>query len=207
MEENTEQAVVEQTDDQATPETEEAGAQVEDELEKLLSEYDASETGASETEKPVDSGKATTVEDRLERIDQRLERNERRTEETNFRKDMDVAVKTVRGDLPGDLFDDTFMESWLDAQARQDPRIAQVWADRAQNPKRFDQVLTGLSRNFAKKFSNLPDAQATEDKEAVAAAVSGASKKAPEGKAPDYSKLTDQEYAEKVEKEHGFRPL
>ena len=99
------------------------------------------------------------------------------------------------------------MEAWLDAQARSDPRLAAAWSQRHANPKQFQKVVTGLSQSFAKKYGKLPDKQATEDREAVTAAVRGASTRAPEGKAPDYSGKSDAEFREDVRKNYGFNPI
>lgn len=112
-----------------------------------------------------------------------------------FRQDMDKTIKNVRGDLDAEFFDDTFVESWIDAQARQDPRLHQAWLNRQANPKQFQKVVETLGRNFSKKYGKLPDKGATEDREAVSNAVRGASTRAPEGQAPDFSRMSNNEFA------------
>lgn len=123
-----------------------------------------------------------------------------------YRQDMDKTINQVRGKLDAGVFDDTLVEAWLDAQARQDPRLQNAWLNRHSNPKAFEKVVEGLGRNFSKKYGNLPDKAATEDREVVAAAVRGASTKAPEGKAPDFSGLSNAEYRDAVKKNYGFDP-
>ena len=120
-----------------------------------------------------------------------------------YRKDMDDLVKSVRGDLDPDVFDSEMVESWVDGQARKDQRLTQAWLNRHNNPAQFERVKSELAKSFGKKFSKLPDRQATEDSEAVAAAVRGASQRAPETKAPDYSKLSDAELQAEKDKLFG----
>ena len=120
-----------------------------------------------------------------------------------FKRDMDDTVKTIRGELDPEIFDGPLIQGWLDAQAQQDQRLAKAWVDRHANPKQFEQVKTALAKNFAKKFSKLPDAAATEDRAAVTAALRGASTRAPEGKAPEYGKLSNADFEKEKAKLFG----
>ena len=122
-----------------------------------------------------------------------------------FRRDMTETVKTVRGELDAEFFDDRFVEAWMDAQAREDPRLAKAWTERHANPKQFSKVVETLGRSFHKKYGKLPDKGATDDREAVSAAVRGASTKAPEGKAPEFGRMNDAEFRDTVYKEYGIR--
>jgi hypothetical protein len=60
-----------------------------------------------------------------------------------------------------------------------------------------------LGKSFAKKFSKMPDKQATEDRETVAAAVRGASTRAPEGKAPNFAAMSDNDFQAEKDKLFG----
>lgn len=123
-----------------------------------------------------------------------------------FRQDMDKTIKAVRGDLDPDRFDDGIVEAYLDMRARKDPRVATAWENRHRNPQQFEKLVAGLGREFTKKYGTMPDKQATEDRELVTAAVRGASTKAPEGKAPDFSGLNNHEYREQHKKAYGYYP-
>lgn len=123
-----------------------------------------------------------------------------------YREDMQKTVSKVRGSLDASLFDDTLVEAWLDAQAREDPRLQQAWLNRHSNAKQFEKVVEGLGRSFAKRYGKMPDRAATEDREVVTAAVRGASTKAPEGNAPNFSDMNNAEYRETVKKKYGFDP-
>ncbi len=121
-------------------------------------------------------------------------------------QDMGKAVSAVRGDLDSERFDDRIVESWLNVRAREDERIANAWLQRHSNPNGFKKVLATLGREFQKQYGSSPDKQATEDREAVTAAVRGASTRAPEGKAPDYSGMNNAEFREQHKKDFGYYP-
>lgn len=200
-EEDKPQAVVTETEVPAKPGAEVEGARTEPDLDKLLAQYDEQvKSGSTETE--PEKAKPGTGDD-LSAIRKEVSDLKKRDHEREFRADMDATIKTVKGDLP---FDDATVEALIDAEARKDPRLARAWRDRADSPKQFQQVVEALGRTLAKKFTRLPDLNATEDRALVSAAVRGASTKAPEGKAPDYSKLSNQEFNRKVEDELGFNP-
>ncbi len=123
-----------------------------------------------------------------------------------FKRDMADTVKAVRGDLDPGVFDDVLVEAYLNAQAAQDPRLAKAWMDRAANPKQFEQVKTALSKNFAKKFSKMPDPAATEDRAAVSAAVRGASTRTPESQPLKLAALSNSDAKKAVEDQFGYTP-
>lgn len=203
MDEKQEQAVVTETDIPATPKPEAQDARTGDDLDSLLAQYEAE--AMTPEPAPATPGNAGTAPDpqieRIAEVEQKLALLE-------SREDINKLISDVRGpDLDPEVFDDGLVESYLDYMAKRDPRLTQAWLNRRSNPTQFEKVKAELGRSFTEKFSKLPDKAATEDHEAVAAAVRGASSKTPEGKAPDYSGKSDQEFAAEVEKEFGFRPL
>lgn len=195
-EENT-QTVVDETNVAAVPATEATSARTDDDLDTLLKEFDT-ETKSPEPAQPATAAPAAidpAVANETVLSEAKFIRQER------FQKDMDETIKKVRGDLPEELFDGSLVQAWIDSQATKDPRLAQAWANRHADPKKFGQVVTELGKRFS-KYGKLPDKQATEDREAVTAAVRGASTRAPEGKAPDFSRLTPAEF--QAEKDRMF---
>ena len=198
MTEDQTQTAATETDDQAKPDTEDKGAQ-KDDLDQVLSEFDEKTAGSED--KPEQTAKPEDT-DAIARV----ERLERQIRETQTKSDLASAAIVVRGDLDSDRFDDATVIALMDAEARKDERISRAFLERDTNPKQYQRVLEGLSRKIAEKFTSLPDKGVTEDLDAVAQAVRS-SGKAPEGKAPDYSKMSDTEFREAVEKEHGFSPL
>lgn len=204
MSENEEQTVVEESKDQSKTGAEEQDArQDDDDLDTLLAQYEK-DTESEASSKPGKSGEA---QDPNKELMDRLQALEESTARSETRADLNKTIESIRGDLDPETFDDQFMEAWLDGRARTDPRLSQAWADRHNNPKQFQKVVGSLAKDFEKKFNSLPNKEATEDREAVAAAVRGASTKSPEGKAPNYGGKSNQEFADDVEKEFGFRPI
>lgn len=191
-EDQTTQAVVDETKVAAVPATEATSARNDDDLDTLLSQYDQSAPKPSEPAPPATA--APAANDVKEASAEVLAaRDEIRSE--RFQRDMNATISDVRGDLPADLYDDDFIQSWIDAQAKKDSRLATAWVNRNTDPKNFAKVKAALGKEFAKRYNRIPDKQATEDREAVTAAVRGASTSAPSGKAPDYSKMTDAQLA------------
>lgn len=178
-----EQAVVEQTDEQAKPASEGAGAQ--DDLDSLLKEF---EQPVQETKSDT---KTETKPDGLEEVISFVREQKQAQLADSSRKALNEAVKTVKGDLK---VDDELVEGFLHARASKDQRIAQAWVNRDKNPQAFASVLKTLGKELSGKFADMPDSQVTEDRAAVAAAVRGASTKASESPPPDYSKMSDAEF-------------
>lgn len=114
--------------------------------------------------------------------------------------DVKAAAAAVRGDLNADQFDDDFMVAFLDGQARKDPRFAVAFAQREANPQAYQRVLKAMGKTFATKYSPKVDHNATEDVNAVAAAVRGASQPASSQGSKNYGAMTDGELRNEAEK-------
>lgn len=198
------QAVVTETETPVIPGVEVESAREEPSLDALLAQYDKDVQPADRVETQPDRTLETNPETptRDPRVDKLIERQIA----LESQADMDATLKDVRGNLDPQFFDDTIVRAWIDGEAARDPRLARAWVNRKENPKQFEQVKAALGRNFAKKFSRLPDRQATEDRELVTASVRGASTKAPEGKAPEFAKLNNKDFSKEVQEKYGFNP-
>lgn len=204
-EENT-QAVVDKPDAAAKPAVEGTDARdTGDDLEALLQQFD---TNAERKPEPVTASKPEQTPG-TEQIDPKKIAADVRAEieaDTRFKSDVAKTVTAIRGDVDPEIADDRFVRAYLDAEAEADPRLAQAFRERNTKPREFAKVTEQLAKKFAAKFSRLPDKAATEDHEAVAAAVRGASNRAPEGKAPDYSKSSNHDFRKSVEEQFGYSP-
>lgn len=199
MSEDNQQAVVDETNGAATPAPEGTNAREGDELDNLLKEFDErpSASTPAQPEKPAETTNTNDVNTANETV-----LNEAKfIREQRFKADMDATIEKVRGDLPKELFDGPLVQAWINAQAEKDPRLAQAWANRHTDPKKFDQVVTALGKQFA-RYGRLPDKAATGDREAVSAAVRGASTSAPAAKVPNYASMTPGEF--QAEKDRMF---
>lgn len=199
-EDQTTQTAVDATNPPAQPGAAVQDAQTNgDDLDALLKEYETTTAPAAATTTASPAPQAGTDTIKTPTPDPAIADVQRYI----FRQDMDKTVAAIRGDLPADYFDDTLVKSWINARADEDPRLAQAWVNRHTNPKQFEKVVGSLKGEFAKKYGKLPDKQATDDRIAVADAVRGASTKAPVGQAPDFSRLSDAQFAAEKDKMFG----
>jgi hypothetical protein len=204
MSEDTKQPATTDADATAKPETEDKGAPDQtDDFDKALAEYGEVETKPS-SEQPKPKSEAKADDETLTR----LKRLEQEQAERVYREDLGHVIKGVRGDFATDEVDDEFIETWINAQAKRDIRLANAWAKRHDDPSGFKRVVKGLAQKFAEKHSKLrkQDQDATDTREAVADAVRRGSGKPPEGKAPDFKDTSNAEFREKVKKEYGYTP-
>ena len=202
----TTQTVVDETKTPAQPGAEVKDARNDgDDLETLLAEF---KTG---TETKVDTASTTQTDTQPDVKSLMAEVQSMKgaiTEVSNFqfKQDMGSLVKNVRGELDSEIFDDETVEAWIDGRARRDPRLQQAWLQRKSNPAAFERIAGELGKQFTKKFGKLPDKNATEDREVVAAAVRGASTKAPAEQPPNFSRMSNSEYRKDVQERYGFDP-
>lgn len=207
MSEENQHAVADDTNAQAKPDAAGNDARNDggDELAKLLSQYDKDiDPGTKQPNSTPDKqqGAAPQIDPKEIVAQVRAEIQA----ENRFTADMNDTIKVVRGDLDPETFDYKFVKAYIDAQADADPRLAKAWLDRHKNPAQFEKVRGELAKGLSKKFSKLPDRQTSEDRAAVSHAVRGSSKSAPEGKAPDFSRASNNDFRNEVEKNYGYKP-
>ena len=124
--------------------------------------------------------------------------------EETFRADLNALVKQVKGDLD---YDDDLVEAYIDAQARRDNRLQRAFLERKAKPEVFQRIAKELGRKFSERVSKRPDPALTEDREAVAAAVRGASThRAPESPPPNLGKQSNNEFRRHVIDTFGYDP-
>lgn len=191
--------------DDATKASDGADARDDDGLDAALAEYEAKGTSKaaeqSQTEQTTDTKPSS-----LEASVKELVEDKRARDRQSIAQDMAEAVKQVRGDVSATAYDDAMVEGWLNARAEQDPRVQQAWLDRHKNPVGFQRVLKGLSKDFAKGRATDVDAETTADRDAVTAAVRGATSSPPAEQQPEFGPMANNEYADSVEKKYGYRP-
>lgn len=162
-----------------------------DDLENLLAVYDE-QTRPAATQKPPAAAAQTQTNASDDRI-RALEGIAQQWQQDKFRTEIDSTVKDIRGDMDPETFDNEFVEAWLDGRAKKDDRLQQAWLQKEANPRQWNRIKSELGREFKKKFDRVPDRAVTEDREAVVAAVRGASTKAPPEQAPNFGAMTDAE--------------
>src|SRR3990167_7767676 len=125
---------------------------------------DQSKTGAEATD--ADKSKSDG--------DDRLARLERRLEDQQFKSDIAPVMASFRDQIPDTVLTDKELTNLINGWAIDDPRLRTAWLNRHDDPGKWGRTVKGLSDSFKKRFSSLPDKSATEDREAVTAAVRGA---------------------------------
>lgn len=144
----------------------EAGGAQETDIETYLKEFE-------EADEPKSKPEQDNTAARLEAVEAQIANQQ-------YRSDMDETISVIRGDVDSEMFDDTIIEGWLNAEAHKDPRVSMAFMKRHENPGAYKKVRESLAKKFQGRFKDLPDKNVTEDRDAVASAVRGASKSAPE---------------------------
>lgn len=185
------QPVADDTKAPAQPDAAVDGAQTTDELASFFKEYEeknAQPQPKSET-KPAQPTEVPPWAVEIIAEHQQLKAAAVRT-------DVDNVIKSVKGELDIPLY---AVRGWIDQKADEDPRIKQMFEQRNVNPEPFKRLLGQMQKQFRKEAAAVAkgsiDPNATEDRAAVTAAMRGASTKAPDDKAPDVGRMTDQEFA------------
>lgn len=202
--ENNPQAVVDETN---TQQQEHAGPEVDsarndDDLDALLQEFERP-SPQYQVQQPEYRPQQAQQPDQTAAIAEQVRQLQGQIASRQYRDDITEAVKVVKGNLG---LNDGIIEGWMHHKALSDPRVAEAWQRRAEQPAQFAKILRGLHKELAQEFSKQPDKQVTEDRDAVAAAVRGASTKAPEEKPPDFSRMNNQEGRKAVMEKFGFDP-
>lgn len=181
------QPAVDAVDATATPVADTNNAQnTGDDLDTLLAQYE------QQTKPPVSPPQtpqqpATVDPDRLRRVEERL-----------FNEDVNKTVANITGGLK---VSPRFARGWLDQIAKEKPEVANAFLQKESNPQRWAQIEQSLAKEFAKEVKSVTfDENVTEDRSAVAAAVRGASTKAPTEPPPNYSSLSNAELRDEYRK-------
>jgi hypothetical protein len=116
-------------------------------------------------------------------------------------------VKETAADIFGDIrAPEKAKIGWLDQMARETPEAAAAWNARHTNPRQWGRWKNYLSRAAASEFKSQVDTVATEDREAVTAAVRGASTKVTPEPAPNFGNMSNSEFRKTVRDKYGFDP-
>lgn len=178
--ENEETVVEDQVTEPQAAETD-AGAQ-EPSIDDVLSEFDKEFSNDKKEPEQVDT-------DRLAQLEERL--NFMENQSTN--SDINSAVESISKEIDANV-PKRALRGMLNDMAIEDPRLANAFANRYQDPKGWNKVLKAAAKSIQKEFSGLPDKQLTDDRAAVTAAVRGASKTTVEDEAPNFVGWSDSRF-------------
>jgi hypothetical protein len=212
-----------QTADVQAPPAAPASPDADDDFERALAEYDEAPpaappngngNGAAEPPDPAQRSEALREqidatrqlgELRVWALDvqqERLARREKEDTEAVFAKGREYVSGFDH--LPAD-----FVERWMRAEYSIDPELHHAWNSRYESAdaERWARrcVRHALDR-LRKAAEQVPDAEATSTRSAIAAAMLRTAGPRPPSGPPDYSRMSNNEFADQVEREHGFRP-
>lgn len=176
----------------------ESARTTEDDLDKLLADYDAQTKPAAAVSPPEPTPPPPVQQvmvdpERFTRLEQRI-----------LQEDLNKAAEVVAGDTKASR---RLVIGFLDQMARENPTLERAFRNQANDPKSWERILHAAAKEFQKDFMQARvDPQATEDRAAVIQAVRGASARQPEERPADYSNMSTQEYRQAIRKEYGFDP-
>lgn len=166
----------------------------EDDLDSLLSQWD-------EDPEPKPEPDKTAKDDLRESLEWIRQEKERSIQEQTSR-DIDAAVQVIHKEM-GETLSEKAVRRMLNGAAGEDARLRTAWMNRHQNRTGYEKVLKALAKDFSSELAAIPDKNITEDREAVSAAVRGASTKVSDE--PDIpaniASMSDQEFEQWVRKQ------
>lgn len=197
-----------------------------DDLDSLLQQFDNEKAGVGRqpAETPQEPSSESTVpehpaasrlnEDEIHRLalqagqDRALIEDLLRTQHFNEMRRQETAdygslLKEANQYLKGAAVTEDYADRYLRSEYELNPEVKQAWDQRydsAEAKSHCDRVLKKTLTTMAKAVSRIPDRQATEDRELVAAAVRGTGRVAAPDAAPNYSRMSSKELEKEWEK-------
>jgi hypothetical protein len=193
------QTVVDNADPAALPAADATTSAQEPTLEQLLDEYDRSVQRSSPQPEPTPQ---------LQSQDQQqtppIDYGQiHRFQQKQFMDEVKGAAAKIFGDLK---VPEKAKIGWLDQMAREIPEAAASWQNRHNNPRQWAKWERYLSRAVEAEFKSPVDPVATDDRDAVAAAVRGASTKVTAEPPPSFGHMSNSEFRKSVREKYGFDP-
>lgn len=161
-------------------------------LDSLLNEFDAS-INSTQTKEPEQPNTNELIEFVREEREVRTKQREEEIKQQTA-NDIKSAVSVISEELEGLNLPERLIRGALYDKAENDPRFLQAWTNRSQDPKTFNKILKSFAKEVKGDFDNVPDRQATEDREALAAAVRSANTRSAEPETVDVTTMSDQEF-------------
>lgn len=173
-----------------------------DDLDTLVKEFETKTAASTADTTTKPEQKSGTSDPSLEQM------VDARVEQKLAERQMADDANKFSGELASEFGITTRMaKGWLDQMARDEPAVLDAFLKRKSEPSRWARTWASLKKEFGKEHQQSSvDKFATEDRDAVTAAVRGASTKAPEGKAPDYSGMSNAEFREAHKRDYGYYP-
>lgn len=125
-------------------------------------------------------------------------------------KDFENIVKLANESLPADkVLPENFARYWLMHRMATDGRLTSDLNNRYANDEanaRAESQIKKALREMHNEIARMPDADATESRRLIVAAMTRGTVTPPEKKPPNYAQMSDQEFVNTVDKDFGYRP-
>lgn len=207
--ENEQTAVDQETKEEPKKEASaESGTAQDDGLDAILKEFDERKAASSPQVAETKSEPTKPITD-ISSVDvtalATLEAQVKQLADQRQRDELEKLFDRMTDGVQADSVD---AESFLNAMARRDPRLNEAYKNRKDNPKAWGKVETTLKQEFTKRFGKKVDKQATESRDAVAAAVRSASTAAPAQDLTDkdISKMSKEDF-DALQRQYGVIPV
>jgi plasmid stabilization system protein ParE len=175
------------TNDDATENPIADDRSTQDDMDALLREYeDAPKEAAPQPE--------SDMSDVVEYIRTQKAQSEAEQSEKDIKSAVDSLKQGLNVKIP-----DRLLRGAIHDKAAGDQRFITAYQQRHSNPTGWSRVLKGLQQEIINDFADTPDAQATNDRNAVISAVQGSTNKSPEPNSPqNFAKMSDADFDKAV---------
>lgn len=163
-----------------------------DDSDAAMSEYDnANQTDAEQptSQQPNDEHmpdrweKDASLDPRVDELyhwaQQQNEQRELEKHNQQFERDLNDSIsyltQTLKESIEHANLPEKWIRGWFEQEAQADPRLKFAWEHRHENPNGYQSALRRASRELVKEAKEMPDPDATADRELVASAVKAAS--------------------------------
>lgn len=138
--------------------------------------------------------------ERLDRALSYIEQQQQREIRESTTRDVTAAVNTLREHEALSKVPDRLLRGALYDLAESDKRFLGAWQARDRDPKRFERLIRAAAEDLAAEFTQAPDEQLTEDREAARASVRSQSGPARPAE-PDLKSMSDDEIIDLTDRE------
>lgn len=167
-------------------------------LDELLAQYDNSQQSQVQPQPEYTQPQETAADIRLRAVEQRL-----------FQEDVNKTLANVLREInvPDTPQSRLLAEGFVDRMAYREPKIKTAFDNRVVDPAGWAKFERSLGSEFKKLINSLTiDQTATQDREAVAAAVRGASTRVTADPPPKFGGMSNAEFRKSVKDQFGFDP-
>lgn len=150
-----------------------------DDLDTLMSEFDSQTTTTPQAPEPSQGAQQPTGLDEAVAFIHELKAKQA---QEDLNKGLGDAVQAIKTEV-GDAHSDQVVEGLLHVFAKENPGVVKAFEERGKNPANWDRTVKALLPKVQEALGGRVDRNVSQDREAISAAVRGATTIAPETQA------------------------